>query len=168
MSDSTIDVPMPRSIHHQRRWFYVLWCTLLGVSLVALGFWLRPVAAGEGSMSFEFQVEGAPAEVTMSYWVGRGETPFGRGGVYQAAEGLRIPRIRIPILQRRWVRDIHPKAVRVVVVRFQSGSQSRFVLYDLKKDLRAKVMRDRRNIGIRVQFQWGALSDSESAPTELS
>lgn len=168
MSDSTTEAPTGPSLHHQRRWYYVLWSSLLALSLVAYGFWLWPVAAGQGAMAFHFGMDGAPGPVTLSYWVGRGGDALGQGGSYQAVPGLETPKIPIAILQRRWVRDLHPKAPRLVLLRFQSGGQSRFALYDMKEDLRAGVLKDHRLVGIRAQLTWDALSDSESAPTKLS
>jgi hypothetical protein len=72
-----------RSIHHRRRWYYLLWSGLLAASLGALALWLIPGQHGEGRLGINILLKEAPEGTVAQLWSGRaaawnpGAPPYG-------------------------------------------------------------------------------------------
>lgn len=58
------------SIHHRRRWYYVLWSGLVLLSLACLLLWNRPAEIEHPRLGLKVLAEGLPERTTLEVWVG--------------------------------------------------------------------------------------------------
>ncbi|MFN8010210.1 MAG: hypothetical protein U0P81_02280 [Holophagaceae bacterium] len=72
------------SIHHQRRWYYVLWSGLVLLSLACLLLWNRPAEVEHPRLGLKVLAEGLPERTTLEVWLGpRKAWESGSGGPFQ-------------------------------------------------------------------------------------
>jgi len=58
------------SIHHQRRWYYVLWSVLLLSGLALYGRWQTPLRVERPLLGIAFEEQGLPTETAVEVWTG--------------------------------------------------------------------------------------------------
>lgn len=162
------------TIHHQRRWFYVLWGVLLAAALVAWALWLIPGHRGVGTLTLRLRMAGAPAGMVAQVWTGpasswkEGEQAFG-SEVRVGKDGwLSFAPLRIPIVRRRWWKLLHPATVNQAVLRLSApGEKSKFVFLDLNGDLNRGFLREDRTLGYAFEFDWNAITGADGSPTRI-
>lgn len=165
-----------RSIHYRRRWFYVLWCALLLVSVWAWILWVTPRESGTARMMVRLKVEAVPPGCRVQAWTGpqarwagdawQGENPAAEavmGGDY-----LDLPPIRLDIAFRRWVKDYIPsKTSDLLVIRFVPPTgQSRYFFLPLEKDWRSGLLRVGWVIHVKIPCPWESLGTDATAVPE--
>ncbi len=164
----------PRSIHHQRRWFYVLWGGLLLAALGVLAAWRSPASVGEAKVRFAFKLLDGPEGLSMDAWRGNPEdlqrgplafTPCAGPGPGGSARSSAVP---VLLARRRWVKDFHPLTTTLVVLRLRpSQGPPRYVAYDLGPDLRGGLLKERRVLEISTALKWPTLSTEENHPSRI-
>jgi hypothetical protein len=156
-----------RSIHFQRRWFYVLWCVLLFASLAAFAAWETPSRRELGALDVAIDVRDVPAGTRAQAWEGprkawraawNGEGAW--ADLVLAKEGpTPLPRTRLAIARRRWVHDYIPRGTwDLVIVRLTPPSgPARYLVLDCSKDIRAGVIRKGFRLKVVISGVWSHL-----------
>ncbi|BDU78422.1 hypothetical protein [Mesoterricola sediminis] len=168
----------PASIHHRRRWFYVLWTCLLLLSLGALVLWNLPTRTDQASLQMGVVIPDAPSGARVQVWAGpRARCPHpawdGRGSLGEAALGpagdARLPLLRVPIARRRWVKDFIPgRTWEIVLLRVVvPGQPDKFIIYPLTLDIRAGLLGPGRKLLITSQSKWAKLRVEVPPPNGL-
>ena len=157
-----------RSIHHRRRWFYVLWGVLLMASLTALGLWETPKLVGAARLSVRLKVDNLPPHSQMKVWAGPhgrwpGATWAGQGAaaeVHPSDEKVVLEGLLLPVSYRRWGKDTIPRRTAdLVVLRFQvPGQAPRFLPLPLGQDWRSGLLRPERKMSVAIQCEWQGLT----------
>lgn len=156
------------SIHYQRRWFYALWGALLLAALGALALWETPSRRESAALDVAVNVRGVPEGTRAQAWAGpRGSWPGptwnGEGAfadLVLAREGeTRLPRVRMAIARRRWVRDYLPRGTwDLVVVRLVPPSgPPRYLPMDCAKDIRSGILRQGLRLKVTISGLWDHL-----------
>lgn len=158
----------PRSIHHRRRWYYVLWVTLLALSLGALHLWRTPVPMGDWTLRLKVRLNEARGPVKVRVWFGpehllRQKTldaSWDRCTEALPADATHaFQDLRIPLLRRRWTSHPFPeKNGEALVLAFsQEGQADRYLAIPLKEDLWTVLMRHKRVTSLDIVTQWSSL-----------
>lgn len=156
------------SIHHRRRWFYVLWVGLLVLSLAALYLWRTPVPMGDWTLRLKVRVNEAQGPVKVRMWFG--PESLLRQGTLESAwdfhtetllpDTTRVfPELRAPLKRRRWTRHPYPHANGevLVLVFSQDGQRDRYLAIPLREDLWAVLMRHKRVTSLDIEIPWPSL-----------
>jgi len=157
----------PRSIHHQRRWFYVLWSVMLAASLGVLALWLIPAKQGHGTFTANLTIRNLPKGTRMQVWAG----PAGKWpGAAWTGERLQSDQVidqerfssgpvDIPIAYRRWVKDYIPRRTTdLVIIKATSPSgEVKFLQISLKDDLRSGLLIPKRRLAFTISANWPLL-----------
>lgn len=162
------------TIHHQRRWFYVLWGVLLAAALVVWALWLVPGQRGEGTLTVRLRMAGAPTGMVGQVWTGtsaaweRGHPAFGPEMRLGEDGWLSFTPQRIPIARRRWWKLLHPATANQAVLRFSApGERAKFVFIDLTGDLNRGFLRENRTLGYAIEFDWNTIAGADGSPTRI-
>jgi hypothetical protein len=174
-----VSEPTPPSIHHRRRWFYVLWVALLLVSGVALWRWRIPARIERPSLVLAVETRSLPGPVDVSVWKGPeavwpGAAWDGSGAAFEgrpdAAGRLEVPPLEVPFAVRRWVNQdyIRPASQDLVVLRFcAAGQPPRYLHLRLKRDWYQGLLRDGRRLRINMRQSWETLERQAELPPGL-
>jgi hypothetical protein len=167
-------VPDPGSIHYRRRWFYVLWVSLLLLSAGAWGLWEKPRRVEFASLSVTLRVRNAPPGTRVQVWAGpvaQWPGPAWSGqGLAQAelrADGyVALPLLRIQIGRRRWVKGYVPRYTwDLMMLRLTApGEPARYFAYPLSEDIRMGVLRSGWRLSYDAAVAWGNLHTDGLAP----
>jgi len=167
-----------RSIHWRRRWYYVLWGSLLLSCLLAWGLWERPAFEGTWTARIHLTVHGLPGPGRVQVWCGsslmRAAAFQGSGGLQADLElatdrRLEVPPIRMALALRRWW-PIHipAKTWDLMVIRITSAQgQSKYVTLPFHEDLVRRVVRPRAVMSLEMDFKWATLPLDAAGPSEL-
>ena len=160
----------PRSIHHQRRWFYALWVILLLLSATALVLWETPKRHVEASMVLRVAVPDAPAGTRVRAWIGpRGQwRGMDAGGpclvqaVLQPDGSASFPLVHVRIARRRWGRDYIPRGTwDLAQVQFiPPDGPPRYYTLPLDMDLRSGLLRPGWRLLNQINTHWASLGTS--------
>ena len=163
-----------KTIHHQRRWFYLLWSGLLAAAIVALAMWVIPGHRGEGKLGIRVRVKGAPEGMVTQAWSGPASAwkpsnpSFGAEAKPGKEDWYDLPTLTIPIVRRRWWKLLHPLTADQVVLRFMApGGDKKFVFIDLKGDLYHDFLRENRTLGYSFQLDWATITGADGSPTRI-
>lgn len=156
-----------RSIHHRRRWFYILWCALLGASAVALAFWMVPERAGTSKFTLLLKVKELPSLTRVRVWAGPQSRWPGAAWTGQDAiaeirpsdEKVVMVALPLSVATRRWVKHIIPsRTADLVVLRFEApGQKARYLALPLGRDFRSGVLAPGRRMTLSLECDWGRL-----------
>lgn len=162
--------PNPPSIHHRRRWFYVLWVGLLVAAAGAGLWWETPGREGRAKIVLELQVQGLPPGTWAALWTGptadwKGDWNPAAGESKETGERLVLPPRELRIAHRRLrqgllLRRTHDLAV--VALQAPSGER-RWVVYDLREDLSGLLTIGRR-MTVEITTTWAQLSATPAIP----
>lgn len=167
------------SIHHQRRWYYVLWSVLLLSGLALYGRWLTPLRVERPLLGIAFEEQGLPPETVVEVWTGptgqwrpkpaaspAGFRPLPRNGKGQLAMGA----TELPMAIRRWVKPalIPARSHDLVVLRFTlPGQDARFLFLSLREDWQTGLLRPGKRLYYTIRPKWDALRTDPALPPEL-
>jgi len=113
------DDPIVKSIHYQRRWFYVLWSAMLVVSICLWLLWITPARTGQATLTLMLHIHGIPDGTQVQTWIGpknRWPKPSKRPdevNCIQIPKGIlqfSIGPIKVPIAYRRWTHSYMPNS----------------------------------------------------------
>lgn len=167
----------PASEHFRRRWFYVLWCSLLGLSLIALAMWETPKQSGTARVMLSLRPLDFPKNCRAQAWVG----PHGRWpGAAWTGEGawaempvgegvLNFPPVDLSVGYRRWVKNFIPrKTSDLLVVKFQApGVPPRYFVLPMGNDWHQGLLRIGRRMGLQADISWDGLWQDPSVFGEM-
>lgn len=155
------------SVHYRRRWYYLLWVALLGISVAALIAWETPTKAGFATLRLELELQDFPPTGTAQAWVGprskwRGVYSDGTGTWSEmplSNKNLTFPMTPIPVAFRRWIGGYIPRRTAdLLVVKFQSpGCPPRYFAMSLASDWHHGLLRIDRPFGLKVPLVWNGL-----------
>lgn len=164
----------PRSIHYRRRWAYVLWVSLLLLSLGALVLWERPLAVVSASFQLKVAIRQAPAGATVQAWAGPWAAWDGPGRfagapiqVQLGADGsATLPVFHLPIARRRWAGGYIPSGTwDLMMLRFTApGEPDRYWVVPLSRDIRMGILRPRFRLISTLSTRWGLLEAQPQVP----
>lgn len=152
------------SIHRQRVWFYVLWVSLLCITLGAWYLWERPVQRGYAKLTLRFDISGLPPGTQASLWCTSMEdisqNAWRRATLSQPSKNQIRMQLETRIAWRRWVKDYIPRLTDdVVVVRFEAPQASaRYFFLDLREDIYKGWVRIDRDFWMEVGCAWHKLN----------
>lgn len=166
------------SIHHQRRWYYVLWGTLLLASLVALGLWERPGSRDQGTLYLVLHVTGAPAGTQVQTWAGPSGSWKGPESVrwegilplpLSATGDASPPPLHLAVARRRWGSGTIPRGTwDLVVVRFlPAQGPARYLLVSCASDIQDGLVRRGRRLSYEIGVAWTNLQVDAGAPLRV-
>ena len=167
--------PSP-SIHYKRRWFYVLWCTLLLASLAALGLWETPARSGSADLAFKIQVANVPPGCAVQFWAGPKKAwpgadhraPMNQPGLPLTAAGEAIGHLNLRVAYRRWIGGVIARRTDdLLVLKFQPRSGTpRYFTIPLDMDWHSQILRPGRRMAFSTSIDWGNLwLDPLAVPT---
>ncbi len=162
--------PLPQSsIHHQRRWFYVLWVVLLLGSLGLLVAWRIPKVSGTWTLRPAVLIRQLPGRCSVEVWAGpraAWDHPTWQGAVLVQQTQLdsdarvQLNPVKMAIALRRWTG--YPIAERTwdaCVLKITSpAGETRFMAYPLKPDLVSGILVPRRILMVDMESRWPGLS----------
>jgi hypothetical protein len=165
------------SIHFRRRWFYVLWCGLLALSLGAWTLWETPGLTGSAHVNLRLRIQNVPVGCQAQAWAGpRGNWPpaswqspavsVNQGGL---GDQVTIPGLPFPVAFRRWVRDYIPRRTAdLLVVRIQppEGEPRYFALF-LGADWRTGLLTPGRVMTLTANCSWRNLTTDPGLIAQL-
>ena len=154
-----------RSIHYRRRWFYVLWCTLLAGAFAALGLWETPARREKAALETSVLIRGVPEGTRVQAWAGPLRAwPGSRWNGEGAWADLALPRsgavplplIRLPIARRRLGRGYIPRGTwDLVVVRLLPPSgPPRYLPYECSKDITSGLLAQGHRLKVTISGSW--------------
>ncbi len=162
-------------VHRRRRWFYVLWVLLLGLSGWTLFLWGKPKSVDKAKVRLTLLVEGLPPGPQVRVWSGpiktlqhaNPEMLLKSAPDLPGSARILLPDIPVSIARRRWVKATIPSATNdAIVVRFSAPGQSaRYFFYDLREDIESGWLTDHRVLYISNPLAWNRLNPD---PTSLS
>ena len=167
------------SIHYRRRWFYVLWCSLLLISLGAYGLWEWPKRIEKPLLIVLMKADQLPAGVEVQVWTGPKAAWPGPGWDGLDARctlkpngtgGMETPPMLVPVGVRRWVKKgtVPRRTHDLLVFRFIAPGQAvRFSFVSLKNDWRQGLLRDGKRLFFRYEPEWKELSLDGRLPEDL-
>jgi hypothetical protein len=164
-----------RSIHYQQRWFYVLWVSLLLLSLALLALWERPLSLAPASLLVRVKVQGAPEGTLVQVWAGpwsQWRPDWAGAGTIQVAlqpDGTAsLPLFRIPIAKRRWVKGYIPRDTwDLMMLKFITpNGLPRYFALPLSMDIRFGVLRPRFRLMTTITTSWAGLTTDGQAPDQ--
>jgi len=156
------------SIHYLRRWYYVLWSSLLIASICLWILWRIPAKSGEATLCLHLRIGGIPAGTKVEVWAGprvswmgmASGTPSQFSTEHVPPDGqLRLTR-PLPVAYRRWVGNCIPeRTTDLVILVFQplEGPVRHFTL-SLDKDWGSGVLQPGRKMSVTVDGNWKGLS----------
>ena len=152
-------------IHHSRRWYYVLWSSLLLLSCAALFLWERPARTEQAALQVNLHLGNAPGGLRVQGWAGpsaawpgpgwSGEGAF--GDVIARPDGTtNLPVVRLWIARRRWVRDyIHRGTWDLVVLKLTPPvGPPRFIALPCASDIRSGLLRPKYRLSLSIDASW--------------
>lgn len=164
-----------RSIHHERRWYYVLWCTLLAASLAALGLWETPSRTGSADLAFQVRIMNLPPGCAAQLWAGPKKAwpaadqrpPLSQAGRPLPAGGEVIGSLKLRVGYRRWVGGYIPRRtddLAILKVQPKTGT-ARYYAFPLDQDWQTRVLHPGQRMKISGAVDWDGLwLDSASVP----
>lgn len=166
------------SIHHQRRWYYVLWTTLLGLSCLALLLWETPSATGLASLDVRLKVSGAPAGTRLQAWAGpwaqwpgaawAGEGAFAELDLAPGGDAA-LPRVRMQVALRRFGLGYLPRRTwDLVMVKFSAPGQApRYLAVPCGQDIRTGLLRPHIRLTDSISISWNNLRVDANLPNRI-
>ena len=166
------------SIHHRRRWYYVLWASLLALSCLALLVWETPVRREQASLDVRLQVWDPPAGTRLQAWAG----PWAQWpGPAWAGEGafadlelppggrVTLPLLHMPIARRRFKLGYIPRGTwDLVMVRFTApGQVPRFLVLPCSPDIRVGLLRPKYKLTDSIDISWKNLLVDGNPPNRV-
>ena len=158
------------SIHHQRRWYYVAWITLLVGSLVLLGLWMRPSRQGQASLTINMAIKDLPQGTRAQVWIGPKEQWTGAGwnGAGAAFDQvipvntLNTTPMAVPLAYRRWMKGriyIPSRTADLAVIRLLAPGQApRYMAFSLQNDIYTGLLRPKGKISYKMEATWAGFS----------
>jgi len=152
------------SIHYRRRWYYVLWSSLLAASICLWILWLVPAKSGEATLRMHVRIGNLPAGSRIGVWVGPRSSWTGK---LEAATLAPIPpdgaltlSRTLPVAYRRWFGDYIPgKTADLVILGIQPlEGPVRYISLRLHKDWAAGALRPGRKMLATIDGSWNGLS----------
>jgi hypothetical protein len=166
------------SIHHRRRWYYVLWTGLLLLSCLGLFLWELPVATELASMEMLLKVDGVPPGTRLEAWAGPWSSWPGAAWTGAGAFGdlivppggrLKLPRLRVPIARRRWKLGYIPRGTWDLVMLKVSppSGPPRYFPLPLSQDIRIGLLRPKYKLTVDIYISWDNLQVDAKAPNRV-
>lgn len=166
-----------RSIHYRRRWAYVLWVSLL---LLSLGTWIRweqPAIQTSASLVVRLAIHQAPPNTRVRVWAGPWSHWNGPDGLGSAViqvslgadGGATLPVFRIPVARRRWVQhDYIPRGTwDLMLMQFDApGEPPRYLALPLSMDIRTGALRPHWRLTTSIGIAWTSLATTPQVPAE--
>jgi hypothetical protein len=157
------------NIHHQRRWFYLLWT---GILLIAAACWLWsewPTKAGTANLEFVLTLRGIPHQGRAALWVGRLDA-FEKNQylpqTWVPIQGAKVSVARpVHLAQRRTGKAFMLRRTddfSVVIV--EAAGQRRYLYYDLREDISQNLLRVDRTLRLGIQTDWDSLHSAVHIP----
>lgn len=165
------------SIHYQRRWFYILWASLLMASAAFLLLWETPARRGTSKITLGLVVKGLPPQTRVEVWTGpkdhwpgldwKGQDPGAKIRIKD--EWVVLEPFVLPVAYRRWVKGTIPRhTADLLVLRFDAPGQSpRYMALPLKKDWESGLLSPGRILRVNTEFAWEKLWLDPSRFSEL-
>lgn len=160
-------------VHRRRRWFYVLWVLLLGLSGWTLFLWGKPKSVDRAKVRLTISVGDLPPGTQLRLWAGpvkqlsntNPETLLKAAPDLPGTVKTRLPDVPVSIARRRWVKATIPDATtEVLIVRFTAPGQSpRYFFYDLREDIESGFLIDNRVIALSCSLAWNRLNPDPGA-----
>lgn len=170
-------MPEP-SIHVRRRWYYVLWTSLLALSCLALVLWETPTRRDLATLDVRIQVFGAPEGARLQAWAG----PWGKwpgpswagGGAFAdqplpPGGAVKLPLLHVPIARRRFNLGYIPRGTwDLVMVKFSAPSQApRFLVVPCSQDIRTGLLRPKYKLTDSIDISWKNLLVDGNPPNRV-
>lgn len=164
-------------VHRRRRWFYVLWILLLGLSGWVLFLWGKPKSVDRAKVRLTMVVPDLPPGTQLRLWAGPVNTlrkthPDELLKASPDAPGstrTQLPDIQVAVAHRRWVKATLPGATtEAVIVRFTAPGQTpRYFFYDLREDIESGFLINHRVITLSCSLAWNRLNPDPGAFSRL-
>ncbi len=165
--DTTQD---PRTLHHRRRWYYVLWVLLLVAAVGFLAWWETPAREGTARLQIELAAPDLPADTRIALWTGTVRTwdPAWQprdGWRSVQAGALRAGPAPIRIARRRWGQGLLMRRTDdlAIAVLEAPGGERRWFVYDLREDLGGPLTIG-RTLTVKLSTTWAGLPRSAALP----
>jgi hypothetical protein len=170
-------MPEP-SIHHQRRWYYALWTSLLLASSIALFLWERPVRRELATVCVMVQIPGAPKGTQVQAWAG----PWSswKGARWSGADAFcsmplaptgrtSLAPVRLHIARRRWGPGTIPRGTwDLVMLRFVPPQGNPvYLAVPCSQDIRTGLIRQGLKLYFEINTPWENLPVDAGAPLRV-
>ena len=165
------------SIHHQRRWYYVAWITLLVGSLVLLGLWMKPSRQGLASLTINMAIKDLPQGTRAQVWIGpkerwAGTSWNGAGATFDQViqtSALATCPMPVPLAYRRWLKGrvyIPSRTADLAVIRLLAPGQApRYMAFSLQNDIYSGLLRPKGKLTYNMAATWaGFTTEATRAP----
>ena len=157
------------TLHHRRRWYYVLWTSLL---IAAASFWIwmeRPASSGTANLTMVLVLRGAPPGGRASLWVGPTrlfpENPAMTTSWEPISEGKVATTSRVHLSLRHLGQGyLLKKTDDLAVLTLDISGQRRYLVYDLRDDIRSTLLQTGRIITISFNRDWDSLQPVAHRP----
>jgi len=167
-----------KSIHHQRRWFYLLWSTLLALSLFTWTLWVIPGEKGYVELTLLLRLSGVPNNTQVQVWVGPKKywpkpTNFIQvASFYQSTKTNEVTKIgpfRAFIAYRRWIHLYIPeKTDDLIVITFTPVSGAKkYLTLALSDDINTGLLTPPRRMTETLTSSWSDLNLSSGLPINV-
>jgi len=160
-------------VHRRRRWFYVLWVLLLGLSGWALYLWGKPKSVDRAKVRLNISVGDLPAGTQLRLWAGpiktlkdtNPEELLKTAPDIPGSISTLLPDVPVVIARRRWVKATIPAATtEALVVRFAAPGQSpRYFFYDLREDIESGFLINHHVVTLSCSLAWNRLNPDPRA-----
>lgn len=158
----------PDSIHYRRRWYYVLWSSLLVASFWLWILWLVPAKSGEAAIRLNLRIADIPAGSRIGVWAGPRASwdGSGKGDLAATAQvpsdgALTLTRL-LPVAYRRWIGDYIPgKTSDLLILMIQPPEGAvRYITLRLHQDWRDGTLQPGRRLLVTLEGKWKGLSSN--------
>lgn len=162
----------PSSIHHRRRWFYVLWGILLVAAAGLLGWWETPAREGTARVRLVLNAPDSPPGTRIALWIGSARTwdpgwqpteawsPLQAGSLNSAPARVRIAQRRLG--QGLLMRRSDDLAIAILEA---PGGERRYFVYDLREDL-GGLLSIGRYLTVNASSTWAGLPNAAVLPPD--
>lgn len=165
-------------IHYKRRWYYVLWSTLLVLSAGALFLWERPARTDLASLQVVLAIKGAPEGSRLQAWAGPwrrwpGSAWSGQGAFADmplpVSGSATLPLLRLSIARRRWTAGYIPRETwELVMVKVVPPSGApRYYPLPCSSDIRLGLLKPKRRLTIAIDTSWSNLKVDANPPIRV-
>lgn len=156
------------SIHHQRRWYYVLWSLLLGLSLGCWILWVIPGSRGQATLTLNLTFAGLPQGTKVQVWAGPKDRWQGKAWAAEDAVVNRVVQdgavslgpFPLSLAYRRWLKTYIPgRTTDLVVVRLVAENGGvRYLPLSLREDLNTGFLAPKRKLSYGMVLDWTGLT----------
>lgn len=162
----------PPSIHHRRRWFYVLWVALLAAVAGGALWWETPAREGVAHLHLSIRGKDLPAGTRGLLWVGptgswKGTWNPAESQLLREPKGLAFGTRPVRIAHRRLRQGLLMRRtddLAIVVLEAATGER-RFLIYDLRDEM-GSTLAIGRTLTLNVTCTWEGLRRTAELPPD--